>query len=192
MIRSRRNGSSPRATIVAALALAALATSACGSQAVGAPSGASAGTPTANVVTQVSSAPTATPTTVASEAPNPTPTAELSGSVVKVRETIKPCTTSGFVQAMIVIELKNEGTGWAELQGGDYTIYDGAENVLGTGSLTYSYPRFLAPGATGYLADGAFVEGAKASAIKRVEADGKYDQASADDVIELSTAKAQI
>jgi hypothetical protein len=93
---------------------------------------------------------------------------------------------------MIIIELKNEGTGWAELRGGDYTIYDGSENVLGTGSFSYSYPRFLAPGATGYLADGAYVENAKASAIKRVEADGGYDEASAEDVIELSTAKAQI
>jgi hypothetical protein len=175
-----------------ALAVVVLLATACGSQTIGAPSGAPAPTPTANAVVDATATPTATATTVAAEAPTATPTAEPSASVNKVRETIKACTSSGFVQAMVIIELKNEGTGWAELQGGDYTVYDGSENVLGTDSFTYSYPQFLAPGATGYLADGAYIEGAKASQVKRVEADGTFDEAGPEDVIELSTAKIQI
>jgi hypothetical protein len=180
-------------TIAAAVALVALVTTACTSQIGSSPSGLSGATPTANVVSQATSTPTAPATQPsATQTPTTTPSAELSASVVKVRETIRPCTSSGFVQAMVIIELKNEGTGWAELQGGDYTIYDGSENVLGTGSFSYSYPPFLAPGATGYLADGAYIEGAKASEVKRVEADGTFDEADEADVIELKTAKIQI
>jgi hypothetical protein len=93
---------------------------------------------------------------------------------------------------MIIIELLNQGTGWAELAGGDYTIYDNDENVVGTGSFTYSYPKYLAPGAVGYLADDAVLEDVRAKNIKRVEADGSYGDADQEDVIELKTAKVKV
>ena len=93
---------------------------------------------------------------------------------------------------MVIVELVNEGTGWAELMGGDYTVYDDDENVVGTGSFSYSFPRYLAPGATGYLADGAYFEDTKVAKLKRVEADGSYDNVELEDVIQLKTQKVQI
>lgn len=93
---------------------------------------------------------------------------------------------------MIIVELFNEGGGWAELRGGDYTVYDDDENVVGTGSFTYSYPRYLAPGATGYLADDGYFEDTKITKLKRVEADGRYDDVEVEDAVSLKTAKVQI
>jgi hypothetical protein len=109
-----------------------------------------------------------------------------------VRETIRACTSFDYVQAMVIVEIKNEGTGWAELQGGDYTVYDTDENVVGTGSFTYSYPKYLAPGATGYLGDSTFLEDVDAKNVKRVEADGTFADADPQDVIEIKAAKVQI
>jgi hypothetical protein len=143
-------------------------------------------------VVEETTEPTTPTTEPATDAPTSEPSPEPSASVGKVRETIKPCTSSSFVRAMIVIELRNEGTGWAELQGGDYTIYDNKENVIGTGNFTYSYPKYLAAGATGYLLEDTFIEDATAKEVKRVEADGTFVDADPNDVIQLKTQKVQV
>ena len=117
---------------------------------------------------------------------------EPEANVVKVSEMVRACTIYDSVQATVIVELHNDGSGWAKLGGGDYTIYDEDENVLGTGGFTYSYPQFLAPGATGYLAEMAYLDDAKAKDVKRVEADGSYEDVEADEVVELSTAKTKV
>ena len=109
--------------------------------------------------------------------------------MAKGSERIRACDSGDYVRTMVVVEVVNEGTGWAKLTGGDYTVYDDDENVLGTGSFLYSFPKYLAPGATGYLADGSVLEDAKAKDVKRVEADGSYEDVDADEVVELTTAK---
>lgn len=141
--------------------------------------------PTTNVV---SDPPTEPPTAAPTEPPTPEPSA----SVAKVRETVRPCESGAYVRAMVIVELVNEGDGWAELSGGDYTVFDGDENVIGTGRFTYSYPKYLAPGATGYLADDGIFEDTNVKSVKRVEADGTYDDVEADEVIEFNTAKVSV
>ena len=170
--------------LTAAIAVSVLALSACtGANAISTPD-TQAQQPTPNVQAE----PTSSPSVDESEStPEPTEeaTPEPEASVVKVREMVRACSIYDTVQATVIVELHNEGSGWAKLGGGDYTIYDEDENVLGTGGFTYSYPQFLAPGATGYLAEVAYLDDAKAKDVKRVEADGSYDDVEADEVIEL-------
>ena len=74
---------------------------------------------------------------------------EPEASVVKVSEMVRACTIYDTVLATVIVELHNEGTGWAKLGGGDYTIYDEDENVLGTGGFalrTRSSSRPVQPG----------------------------------------------
>lgn len=177
-------------TRLANILLAAMFAFAACTTSSGAPTSAAA--PTSNVTTETNPAATPLATQEPTEAPTIPPTPEPSASVSKVRETIRPCASYGTVQAMIMIELVNEGTGWAELRGGDYTVYDSDENVVGTGNFSYSYPRYLAPGAKGYLADSGYFEDTKIDKLKRVEADGGYDEVAAEDVIQLKFAKVQI
>lgn len=179
--------------LISPLLLVSMVAMACSPGTASLPSTAGEAVPTPNAVVDDTPRPSSTPTTaLATAAPTVAPTPEPSASVSKVREFIKACSTSGFVQATIIVELINEGTGWAELSGGDYTVYDEAEDVVGTGSFTYSYPKYLAPGATGYLLESGYFEDVKAGDVKRVEADGRYDGVDAADIIELKAAKVKV
>ena len=174
--------------VTAALAVCVLTLSACTGQTTISSNTDQGQQPTPNVQAEATSSPSA-------EGPESTvePTEEEpEATVVKVSEMVRACTIYDTVQATVIVELHNEGSGWAKLAGGDYTIYDDDENVLGTGGFTYSYPQFLAPGATGYLAEVAYLEDAKAKDVKRVEADGSYDDVEADEVVEMSTAKTKL
>jgi hypothetical protein len=137
--------------------------------------------PTPNIVTE---APTARPTA----APTPTPDAVVN----KVLEVVRACQSSSYTRAMVIEEVQNTGNGWAQLGGGDYTVFDNDENVVGTGNFTYAYPKYLAPGARGYLADDGIFEDTKVSTVKRVEADGTFTQVAQSDVVQLKTAKVTI
>src|SRR5688572_12595122 len=97
--------------------------------------------PTPNVEVDPTPAPAAT-AEVATARPTAASTPEPSASVAKVRELIRPCESFGTVMGMVIVEVINEGTGWADLQGGDYTVYDDDENVVGTGSFYYAFPRY--------------------------------------------------
>jgi hypothetical protein len=81
------------------------------------------------------------------ETPAP-PTAAPEATVNVVREVIIPWQSSGvYVEWDDIVEIKNNGTGWAEIgaSSSDYTIFAKNGDVLDTGSFTYALPRYLAP-----------------------------------------------
>jgi hypothetical protein len=73
-------------------------------------------------------------------------------------------------------ELKNVGTGWAKLDpfDSDYTVLDKAGGVVTTGSFTYAYPAFVAPGGVAYLAEDGSDQGSAVADYSKVEVDGRY------------------
>ena len=120
-----------------------------------------------------------TPTLQPTSVPTPAP----EGNVAKVREVViawKP-EYSSYVSFQIIVELKNTGTGWAQLHPGqsDYTILDGSGDVVGTGSFTYAFPEFVAPGATAYLEEDGADDGSKVADYVTVDVDGRYDSVDA-------------
>ncbi len=96
---------------------------------------------------------------------------------------------SDYVQYNLIVEVKNVGTGWAEIGNGDWTLYAKDESVLDTGNFSYAFPRYLAPGKTGYLADSGLSDEFKLKEVGRLDADGSYDTIDADEVVVLKTSK---
>jgi hypothetical protein len=183
---------------VLAIALMAATLIGCSGQSVNpAASQSTTGEPTSNVQTPEPTPnvePTAnvepTPNVQTPEpTPNVEPTANLDANVVKVSETIIPWQSSGYAQSNVIVELKNIGSGWAEMGSGDFTIYAKNGDVLDTGSFTYAYPRYLAPGQTGYLATQTISGDYKVKDIGRVEANGSFNTVAEADTIVLKTAK---
>jgi hypothetical protein len=122
--------------------------------------------------------------------PSPTTlvTPEPEGKVVKVQEVVlawKPYSGSIYVDYQVIAELKNVGTGWAQVSGfdSDYTILDQAGGVTATGSFTYEFPEFVGSGQTGYLIDDSSQDGVKIADFHSVEVDGRYDAVDAPDQI---------
>ncbi len=164
----------------------------CGSAATQAPTASAEPTSAASPTT---APPSATPTAATNEV-TPAPTPAASAAVDKVRDYVRACSrvTSGYAVAVIIVTVKNTGNTWVRLEPGetDYTVYDANGNVTTTRTFLYAYPKYLAPGETGYLADGAVVDGAKAAEFKRVESDGRYTKVDASDAVVLTASKIKI
>jgi hypothetical protein len=130
--------------------------------------------------------------TANAETPPPTPAPSAEAGVT--REYVKACTSYSYVHLTIIVTIKNTGTTWVKLvpYESDYTVYDKSENVVTTGSFSYAYPTYLAPGQTGYLADEGVADNVKAKNVKRVESDGYYEEVDKDEVIVLKTAKTKV
>jgi hypothetical protein len=142
----------------------------------------SLGTSNPPSTTAVESArPSANPTTAAtneasippSDEPSSSPAPPGAADIKVVREVLKKWKSaySSYVDAQIIVEVKNVGGGWAELLPGesDYTIYAKDGTVSQTGSFLYPYPRYLAPGATGYFLDGVVFSDEKVANLVRLE-----------------------
>jgi hypothetical protein len=152
------------------LAVAAIFLSSCssGSTSIGTPSSIQPATvtATATVVTAPTPGPVATPT--------PTP---VQAAVSKVSQTVHAWKEPAISEIIyeVIIEVKNSGSGWAELSSGsDYTIYDKDGGVTSTGSFRYYYPRYLGPGETGYLLYQSSEANVTVAAFASVEASVRY------------------
>lgn len=133
------------------------------------------------------------PTVTGAPAPDATADTGSEGMADKVREILIPFQDAGstYAEALIVVEVKNTGAGWIELlpSSSDWTIYGADDAVITTGGFVYAYPTYLAPGATGYLAEHAVVNGVRAKTFKRVETTGQYAPVDAADAIVLMASK---
>lgn len=79
------------------------------------------------------------------------------------------------VRYQVIIEVKNNGSGWADLVPGssDYTVHDMNGGVTATGSFLYAHPRYLGPGETGYRLDEGSVANVKVAAFATVDSTGE-------------------
>lgn len=145
--------------------------------------------------------PSPTPTLAPNEAtpdptsePTPEPTEELVSSADITRQYVRACTSYGWTEAVVIATIKNTGTTWVELlaSDSDYTVLDADGNVTTTGSFSYAYPRYLAPGQVGYLADDLTTDSAKAAEFRKVEVDGQYLDADQADAILLQASRIKI
>jgi hypothetical protein len=117
------------------------------------------------------------------------PTAEPEAVVGKTQEVVHAWQAqySDYVSYQVVLEVKNTGTGWAELSGfgSDYTILGPDGGVITTGSFNYEFPKFVGPGEFGYLiADGSDIGGGGSAVADyaTVEIAGRYDPAASPEV----------
>lgn len=87
--------------------------------------------------------------------------------------------SSTYVYYVVVVPLKNAGTGWAEALAfnSDYTILDANGGITETGSFTYAYPALIAPGETGYLVEESLDDGVKVGDFAKVEVEAQYREA---------------
>jgi hypothetical protein len=122
---------------------------------------------------------TAAATASATVEPTARPTPEPAANIQKGRQLVYAWKAqySSFVSFQVIVELKNVGTGWAELSpfNSDYTVLDKAGGVVTTGSFTYAYPEFVAPGGVAYLANDGYDQNAAIADFAKVEVDGRYD-----------------
>jgi hypothetical protein len=120
----------------------------------------------------------ASPSPIVTRAPTPTlaPTpGQADVSIVK--QIVHAWPSSGsYVSYQVIIEVKNNGSGWADMIRGssDYTVYDKDGGVTATGSSPYAYPRYLGPGETGYLLAAGIEDGVKVAAFATVDASSQY------------------
>jgi hypothetical protein len=142
----------------------------------------------------------ATPAPTASRIPvTPAPTKlvtpEPKADLQKVKEVVLAWKTykgSAYVDYQVIVELKNLGTGWAEVSGfdSDYTVLDAGGDVTTTGSFTYEFPKFIGPGETGYLIEDSSDDGVKTTDFASVQVDGRYDDVdAADQVLKVTGIK---
>jgi hypothetical protein len=127
-----------------------------------------------------SPSPRATPR--ATVRPTPRPTPEPAAVVEKTQEVVHAWQGefSDYVSYQVVLEIKNTGTGWAELSGfgSDYTILGPDGGVITTGSFNYEFPKFVGPGEFGYLvADGSDIGGGGSTVADyaTVEISGRFN-----------------
>jgi hypothetical protein len=125
----------------------------------------------------------ATPSTVVTAAPTPTPAPTVGEASVSITKKIVHASASSgsYVRYEVIIEVKNSGTGWADMTRGtsDYTVYSSDGSVTATGSFTYAYPRYLGPGETGYLLQQSVTDNGKVADFATVDASGQYDSVEA-------------
>ncbi len=79
----------------------------------------------------------------------------------------------------MIAEVKNIGSTWVKMQGfeSDYTITATDGSVATTGTFSYAFPTYLAPGETGYLATDVSVENLNAEDLESAEANSYFDEA---------------
>lgn len=114
--------------------------------------------------------------------PTPRPTPEPAAVVEKTQQVVHAWKAdyADYVSYQVVLEVRNTGTGWAELSGlgSDYTILGPDGGVVTTGSFNYEFPKFVGPGEFGYLiADGSDIGGGGSTVADyaTVEISGRYD-----------------
>ena len=108
----------------------------------------------------------------ASPRPTPHPTPQGSAAFTAPRQYVAACGNGSLTSVEVIVTVKNTGTAWLDLQDGtpDYTIYSASGSVVGTGPLRHAYPRYLAPGATGYYADASILYWSHPGDVQKVEA----------------------
>jgi hypothetical protein len=145
--------------------------------------------PSLNATAVPTIAPTPTPTPAPT--PPPTDTPAPTAAVHVVRQTLIPWQFDSFAEADVVVEVTNTGGTWVKLEAfqSDFTIYDKDGNVATTGNFLYAYPQFLAPGATGYLAEQMVTSDAKAVDLKTLEANTYFSEIDQSEAVVLTTAK---
>lgn len=142
--------------------------------------------------TAVASSPAPTALTTAATAtaePSPPPTATPRATTSPTIAANEPNLSKGqtvltawtppfseYVYFMVIQEVINTGTGWAELRAFDssYEIFDQSGAVLTTASFLYSYPVYIGPGETGYLIEEGVQDGADEADFASVNVDGRY------------------
>ncbi len=96
------------------------------------------------------------------------------GKVAIVRQLAIPW-QSEFGMVDIIIEIRNEGARPAQINGGAYTMYSKSGAELDKGVFLYAFPKFLAPGATGYIAERDYSSVWNAADVGTVKATFDYD-----------------
>jgi hypothetical protein len=138
-----------------------------------------------------SSSPTPPPRATPRPTVRPTPraTPEPAATLEKTQQVVHAWQAqySDYVSYQVVLEVRNTGTGWAELSAfdSDYTILGPDGGVVTTGSFTYEYPKFVGPGEFGYLvADGSDIGGGNATVADyaAVEISGRFNQVGSPEV----------
>lgn len=132
--------------------------------------------PTGSTEASQKATPTSQPTPTAVPTPRPTPKPE--GQLETVGELVLAWgSASHFVSYIVIVEMHNSGTGWAQLlpSQSDYTVLNGSGGVTVTGSFFHAYPEFIAPGETGYLLEDSLQDGGNAADFASVTADGRYN-----------------
>jgi hypothetical protein len=125
-----------------------------------------------------SAVPVATESTPTGAAVTPASTPEaVAGDAVLRRTgyTLIKYKEFGYVNYQVIIAVHNDGGGWAEITGGDYTVYDSSGGVATTGDFLYAYPRFLGPGETGFVFDESSTNDAPLAAFVKLDGDVLYD-----------------
>ena len=147
------------------------------------------GEPSNSSIAQAASPSAASPTPTARPTATPTqrPTPEPSASLNKVGQWVyawKSFAGSSYVSYQVIVEVVNEGNGWAELAGfsSDYTILSPSGGVTATGRFIYEYPKYLGPGETGYLVEDSSQDGVTVDAFASVDVSGRYDQSPEPDI----------
>lgn len=139
----------------------------------------------------VSNTPTASarPTPRVTPTPVPTQTPTPEGVLEKTQEVVLAWKGqySDYVSYQVVLEVKNTGTGWVELNAfrSDYTILGPDGGVITTGGFLYEYPKFIGPGEFGYLIeDGSDIGGGGSTVADyaSVEIAARYDAVDAPEV----------
>jgi hypothetical protein len=87
--------------------------------------------------------------------------------------------SSEFVHFLIVQELTNVSERWMEIDAFDstYELFRPDGSVLTTSNFLYAYPRYLAPGQTGYVIEDGLEEGITETDVDRVEVSATYQGA---------------
>ena len=125
------------------------------------------------------------PGAIATLEPTPTPgptmrvtlPPKVEADVAITQQFFKAWTNSiGDVQYQIIVEVKNNGNGPADISSGsnDYTVYDTDDAVLETGTFSYAFPQILAPGATGYYVDSGYLDDVKLRNVGEADPDLHY------------------
>jgi hypothetical protein len=121
---------------------------------------------------------TSSPTPTATARPSSRPTPEPEGELAKVQEVVLAYqSSSDYVRYQVIVELRNTGTGWAQVQAfqSDYTVLNAAGGVTATGQFLYAYPEYIGPGATGYLFEEGIESGLTPADFSTVHVDGRFE-----------------
>jgi microcompartment protein CcmK/EutM len=114
-------------------------------------------TPTLGSGTEI----TPQPTTEVTPEPEPTQAGEASVQIVRTT-LVRWIDVLGDANVQVVVEVKNTGAGWADMYtSSDLTLFAQDGSVTTTGTIYYGFPRYLAPGDTGYLLDDESETGGK-------------------------------
>ena len=145
--------------------------------------------PSDSAPAEASSAPEATPSPTARPTARPTPRATPVpvADLAKSQQVVYAWQNefSNYISYQVIIELVNQGDGWAQLSAfdSDYQILDADGGLVTTGGFTYAFPEYVGPGESAYLIGDGLEEGLSVEQFQTVEADGRYDEADGPDVV---------